>query len=46
MILVGEDHEFVVPEKSVKTMGDMSLWEKSEAYFVSKYLFLLKLTKL
>ncbi|XP_044742493.1 serine/threonine-protein phosphatase 2A activator-like [Chrysoperla carnea] len=31
--IVGEDHEFVVPEKSVKTMGDMSLWEKSEAYF-------------
>ncbi|XP_078044651.1 serine/threonine-protein phosphatase 2A activator [Augochlora pura] len=27
------DHEFIVPKKSVKVLADMSVWEKSEAYF-------------
>ncbi|KAF3426475.1 hypothetical protein E2986_04605 [Frieseomelitta varia] len=28
-----DDHEFVVPKKSIKVPSDMAIWEKSEAYF-------------
>ncbi|XP_003698574.1 serine/threonine-protein phosphatase 2A activator [Apis florea] len=28
-----DDHEFVVPQKSIKTPAHMKMWEKSEAYF-------------
>lgn len=28
-----DDHEFVVPQKSIKTPTHMKMWEKSEAYF-------------
>ncbi|XP_006608408.1 serine/threonine-protein phosphatase 2A activator-like [Apis dorsata] len=28
-----DDHEFVVPQKSIKTPAHMKIWEKSEAYF-------------
>lgn len=34
-ILVTEDHVFLSPAKLVKTVEDMQLWDKSEAYFVS-----------
>ncbi|XP_017752310.1 PREDICTED: uncharacterized protein LOC108545288 [Eufriesea mexicana] len=29
-----DDHEFVVPKKSIKVPSDMTIWEKSEAYCV------------
>ncbi|XP_031848444.1 serine/threonine-protein phosphatase 2A activator [Nomia melanderi] len=28
-----DEHEFIVPKKSIKVPADMSAWEKSEAYF-------------
>ncbi|CAL7946843.1 unnamed protein product [Xylocopa violacea] len=28
-----DDHEFIVPKKSIKVPNDMAIWEKSEAYF-------------
>lgn len=31
-LIVGEDHEFIVPVKSIRIPEDMQLWEKSEAY--------------
>ncbi|KAH0563955.1 serine/threonine-protein phosphatase 2A activator-like isoform X2 [Cotesia glomerata] len=30
--IVGDDHEFVVPTKCIKTPESMAVWEKSEAY--------------
>ncbi|XP_008553474.1 serine/threonine-protein phosphatase 2A activator [Microplitis demolitor] len=30
--IVGDDHEFVVPQKCIKKPEDMAVWEKSEAY--------------
>ncbi|XP_012279011.1 serine/threonine-protein phosphatase 2A activator [Orussus abietinus] len=28
-----DDHEFVVPQKAIKVPADMSIWQKSEAFF-------------
>lgn len=42
--ILPDDHEFVVPKKSIKVPADMAIWEKSEAYF--EYLgFILALNK-
>ncbi|OAD60177.1 Serine/threonine-protein phosphatase 2A activator, partial [Eufriesea mexicana] len=30
--ILADDHEFVVPKKSIKVPSDMTIWEKSEAY--------------
>lgn len=33
--MIPADHEFIEPKKAVKGPDDMSVWLKSEAYFVS-----------
>lgn len=30
--VVGEDHEYVTPKRAVLTIGDMQIWDKTEAY--------------
>lgn len=32
-LILGEDHEFIVPVKGIRVPEDMKVWEKSEAYF-------------
>ncbi|CAH0557500.1 unnamed protein product [Brassicogethes aeneus] len=32
-VINNEEHSFIAPTKQIKTFGDMSSWDKSEAYF-------------
>lgn len=39
--ITADEHVFVVPSRAIKVPVDMSVWEKSEAYFVSfSFLFI------
>lgn len=39
--IIADEHVFVVPSRAIKVPVDMSVWEKSEAYFVSFSFFVL-----
>lgn len=39
LLKVPDNHEYRIPEKAVKTPADMQIWEKSEAYNVSIFIF-------
>lgn len=39
--IIADEHVFVVPSRAIKVPIDMSVWEKSEAYFVSSFLVLI-----
>jgi len=32
-----DQHEFVVPKKCIKVPADITIWQKSEAYFVRQF---------
>ena len=36
-----ENHEFMPPARAVLSFEDMTVWEKSEAYYVSKLFILI-----